>query len=114
MIGPPEVRTGSTVVTRSIETVEGADRPAPLRSRLDTAVMRLEFVPRYLGEHRDSVGPSPGGDDQEPAGVYVVTPLVSVVSYEGCAGLPAVRYIRRDTRGGIASDAMLRRVSTLQ
>lgn len=113
MIGPPEVRTGSTVVTRSIETVEGADRPAPLRSRLDTAVMRLELVPRYLGEHRDSHEPSPDADALDPAGVYVVTPLVSVVSYEGCAGLPAVRYIRRDPRGGLASDAMLRRVSNL-
>lgn len=101
LIGPPEMRAGSTIVTRTIETIEGPDSEAQLRARLDDAVVRLELVPRYRG-----------GDELEPAGAYAVTPLISLVSYEACAGLSAVRYLRRDEQGAIASDAMLRKIST--
>ncbi len=114
MIGPAEVRAGSTVVTRTIETVEGTVIPSPVRTRLDDAVMRLEFGPRYLGERRASADRGRGADQLEAAAVYALTPLVTLVSYEACAGPPAVRYLRRDAHGGIASDAMLHRVSSLR
>jgi len=110
LIGPPEMRAGSTVVTRAIETIERPDSQAQLRARLDDAVVRLELVPRFAGGKRESARSS--GDELEPAGVYAVTPQVSLVSYEACAGLSAVRYLRRDAHGGIASDAMLRKVAT--
>ena len=109
LIGPPEMRAGSTVVTRAIETIEASDSQAQLRARLDDAVVRLELVPRLAGERANPA--RPGGDELEPAGVYAVTPLVSLVSYEACAGVSAVRYLRRDARGAIASDAMLRKIS---
>jgi hypothetical protein len=50
----------------------------------------------------------------EPAAAYALSMLISVASYEACAGPSpfAVRYLRRDAHGGIAKDVMLHRVST--
>lgn len=112
MIGPSEVRATSTVVTRTIETVEGAGDTTPLRVRLDDAVVRLKLVPRYTGAGDGSKRHSARSDDTEPAAVYALTPLVSLASYEVCAGPPAVRYLRRDAHGRIEKDAMLYWVST--
>ena len=47
----------------------------------------------------------------EPAAVYLITPLVLLASYEPCAesaGEPRIRYMRRDRRGAVATDIMLR------
>ncbi|HSQ29740.1 MAG TPA: hypothetical protein VLN49_07820, partial [Gemmatimonadaceae bacterium] len=112
MIGPAQVQTGSTVVTRTVETVEGADGAMPLRVRLEDAVMRLELVPRYLGAPGGLQRRSPRRDEMEPAAVYALTPLVSLASYEVCAGPPTVRYLRRDAHGRIEKDAMLYSAST--
>lgn len=116
MIGPAEVRTGSTVVTRTIETVEETSGVPALRARLDDAVVRVAFVPQYGGPPGRSHGRPHGGDDLEPAAVYALTPLVSLASYERCAGVgpPAIRYLRRDARGRTVNDAILHRMSSAQ
>lgn len=116
MIGPAEGRTGSTVLTRTIETVEEANGAPPLRARLDAAVVRVELVPRYGGESGRSSTGSHVGDGLEPAAVYALTALVSVASYEACAGVgpPAIRYLRRDARGRIVNDAILHRIPSAQ
>ena len=112
MIGPPESRTGSTLVTRTIETVEEASDVPALRARLDDAVMRVELVPPYGAKLERSSRRSHGGDHLEPAAVYALTPFVSLASYEACAGRgpAAIRYLRRDASGRIVSDAILRRI----
>lgn len=115
MIGPAEVRAGSTAVSRTIETIEGVGKTQPIRTRADAAVMHLELLPNYPADGRAVSSSTPAADrPTEPAAAYALTPLISVVSYEACAGPPAVRYLRRNAHGGIARDAMLRRVSGLQ
>jgi hypothetical protein len=113
MVGPTEVRPGSTVVTRTIETVEEARGTPALRARLDAAVVRVELVPRYGARPR---GPPHDADDVEPAAMYALTPLISLASYEVCAGVKpaAIRYLRRDPRGRIVNDAILHRISGAQ
>lgn len=114
MIGPAEVRAGSTFITRAIETVEPASSALVVRTRLDNASMRLELVPRYLGERVASSARTRDAGPRESAAVYALTPFVSVISYEACAGPPAVRYLRRTVDGAIARDVMLRRTGTLE
>jgi len=115
MIGPAEVRAGSTAVTRMIETIEGAGRAQPIHGRVDAAAMHLELLPRYAVDGRADMN-SRGSVDRatEPAAAYALSMLISVASYEACAGPSpfAVRYLRRDAHGGIAKDVMLHRVST--
>jgi hypothetical protein len=116
MIGPADVRTGSTLVTRTIASVE-VPRAAPaLRPRLDAAVMRVELVPPYGRSVERSSRRSPPGDGLEPAAVYALTPSVSLASYEACPGLgpAAIRYLRRDGHGRIIDDAMLHRIPSAQ
>lgn len=98
MIGPTDVRASSTAVTRTIETIEGVGAPQPIRTRVDAAVMHLDFPDRPT----------------EPAAAYTLAPFISVIAYEACVGPAGVRYLRRDGHGGIARDAMLRRVSGLK
>ena len=116
MIGPADVRIGGTVLTRTIETVEEANGAPPLRARLDDAVVRLELVPRYAGKSGHSSTGSHVGDGLEPAAVYALTALVSVASYEACAGAgpPAIRYLRRDARDRIVNDVILHRIPSAQ
>ena len=115
MIGPPEVRAGSTAVSRTIEIIEGVGTSQPIRSRADAAVMHLELLPNFPADGRAVSNSKPAADRPTvPAAAYALTPLISVVSYEACVGPPAVRYLRRDAHGGIARDAMLRRVSDLK
>ena len=116
MIGPAEVRTGSTLVTRTIETVEGTGDAPALRARLDDAVMRVDLVPPYGTTLEAPSRRSHSRDGLEPAAVYALTPLVSLASYEACAGRgpAAIRYLRRDARGRIVNDAMLHRIPSMQ
>jgi len=114
MIGPAEVREGSTVVTRTIETIEAVGQTQPIRSRADAAVMHVEVLPRYVADRSRADSQALGDRPTEAAAAYMLTPLVSVVSYESCAGPPAVRYLRRNARGAIARDEMLRRASDLK
>lgn len=114
MIGPAEVRAGSTVVTRTIETIEAVGQTQSIRSRADAAVMHVEVLPRYVADRIGAGSRALRDRPTEPAAAYTLTPLVSVVSYESCAGPPAVRYLRRDARGAIARDEMLRRVSDVK
>ena len=109
MIGPAEVRAGSTAITRTIETIEGAGGARPTRTRVDTGVMRLELLPRYVASGRTTSTEHA----TEPAAAYALSSLITVASYEACVDFNpfVVRYLRRDTKGGIARDAMLRRVS---
>jgi hypothetical protein len=108
MLGPTELRSGRTVVTRTIEAIEtntGGER----RSRADTAVVHLDLLPPY-----ESTAPRTVDDRSRPgqaAAIYAITPRLLIAAYESCsdAGAPAIRYLRRDDRGQIAVDAMLRR-----
>jgi hypothetical protein len=115
MIGPAEVRAGSTAVTRIIETMESSADVAPIRSRAEAALMHIELLPRFSAA---APGGTPSqrrsGNGTEPAAAYALTPLLSLIAYEACSGAPTVRYLRRDARGGIARDVMLHRVSALQ
>jgi len=109
MLGPTELRGGSTVVTRSIEAIETGPQGRELRSRLDTAVVHLDLLPSYgraVSRVRGNAAPA-----AQPAAVYAITPRVLIAAYEPCAdaGATAIRYLRRDDQGHIAIDAMLRR-----
>jgi hypothetical protein len=116
MIGPAEVRAGSTALTRTIETIESAGQIPAIHRRVDTAVMHLELLPQYPAGATPADTGALAGRSSEPAAVYALTRAIMVASYEACAGMSpsAVRYLRRDGRGGIARDAMLHRVSTLK
>jgi hypothetical protein len=109
MLGPTELRGGSTVVTRSVEAIETGPQGRELRSRLDTAVVRLDLLPSYRREGSRGVGTAPLS--AQPAAVYVITSRVLIAAYEPCAdaGAAAIRYLRRDDQGRIAIDAMLKR-----
>jgi hypothetical protein len=111
MIGPVEIRAGSTVIIRRVEAVETSPEPIiELRNRSDTAVMRLDLLPPYSSLRRSSIERDTSRARQSAA-IYAITPLVLVAAYEPCSasGAPAIRYLRRDPRGRIAVDAMLRR-----
>lgn len=109
MLGPTELCVGSTLVTRSVEAMETGARGAELRSRLDTATVHLDVLPPYGSGAAAFAGSAALAG--QPAAVYAITPLVLIAAYESCldAGAPAIRYIRRDKRGRVAVDAMLRR-----
>lgn len=115
MIGPAEVRAGSTAVTRTIETIEtiaGAEKAQPIRARADAAVMHLELLPRYRLDRTASATTQRADRAAEPAAAYTLTAQITVASYDQCAGQGsfAVRYLRRDGDGRVAYDAMLHRI----
>jgi hypothetical protein len=113
MIGPPDVRAGSTALTRTIETIEGAGRTQPVHSRADAAEMHLELLPRYAVDERAEATSRTSVDrTTEPAAAYTISTLISLASYEACAGPSpfAVRYVRRDASGRVVHDAMLHRI----
>ena len=108
MLGPAELRGGSSVVTRSVEAVETGAQSDGLRNRVDTAVMHLDVLPPYGGATSGTTAVE--GLPGQSAAVYSITPRVLIAAYESCGvGAPAIRYLRRDERGRIAVDAMLRR-----
>jgi len=112
MLGPTELRSSSTAVTRSVEAVESRARGGELRSRLDTAVVRLELLPSYGSTAAPTGRRTPV--TTQPTAAYAISPYVLIAAYEPCldAAPPAIRYIRRDEQGHIAIDAMLWRART--
>ena len=109
MLGPTELRGGSTIVTRSIEAIETGTQGREVRSRLDTAVVHLDLLPSYGSAVSRIIANASGAN--QPVAVYTISLRVLIAAYESCAdaGAPAIRYLRRDEQGHIAIDAMLRR-----
>lgn len=96
MIGPARSPAGAAQVTRRVEILETGPDADTIRHTSDTASVRLELLPPFV----------------RPAAVYPVHPLVLLASYEPCGGgtrEPLIRYIRRDGRGRVATDVVLRR-----
>ena len=113
MVGPASVADRARI-TRRVETLELRDGAKAIRLATDTASMRLELLPRIGGSAHHSAADVAPTEHTEPAAVYAITPLVLLASYEPCdasAGEPRIRYLRRDGRGGVATDLMLRRES---
>jgi hypothetical protein len=111
LIGPAATDVDRARITRRVETLELREGAASIRLATDTASVTLELVPRYAGRgvHADRAARA----HTEAAAAYVLTPLVMLAAYEPCAtnGEPRLRYLRRDARGGVATDLMLRRES---
>ena len=109
MIGPAATDVDRARITRRVETLEVRDGADSIRTATDTASVRLELLPRF-GVGDDASRPP----RTEPAAVYPISRLVLLASYEPCAasaGEPRLRYLRRDDRGVVALDVMLRRES---
>ena len=110
MVGPASADGDRARITRRVETLEIRDEADSIRLTTDTASVTLELLPPYRG-----TGARAGDDGRAgPAAVYAVSPLVMLASYEPCAasgGEPRIRYLRRDARGGVTTDLMLRRES---
>ena len=108
MLGPTELRGASAVVTRSVEAIE-TGATGKRRSRVDTAVVHIDLLPPY-GRPAPQVSTDQRAAEQAAA-VYAITPRILIAAYEACGegGAPAIRYLRRDSTGRIAVDAMLRR-----
>jgi hypothetical protein len=82
---------------------------------------RLHAVARRVVELRKSgkrftqleeVRDRASGNRDRPAAIYAVDAFTLLASYEPCAAsgeLPRIRYVRRDVRGGVVTDVMLRR-----
>jgi hypothetical protein len=112
LIGPVSTDGDRARITRRVETLEVVDGSDSLRLATDTASVKLALLPPFRGTRASAGAPMRSGT--EPAAVYAVTPLVLLASYEPCAesaGDPRIRYLRRDQRGAVAVDVMLRRES---
>jgi len=99
LVGPVEASAGGAQVTRRVETLEDRPGTPTIRHGSATASVRLELIP-------------PGG---RPGAVYPVGPLVLLASYEPCSPAPReplIRYLRRDAKGRVAVDVLLRREAT--
>jgi hypothetical protein len=111
LIGPASTDGDRARITRRVETLEVVAGSDSFRVATDTASVKLTLLPPFQGSRASGVSVRSG---TEPAAVYAVTPLVLLASYEPCAGSagePRIRYLRRDQRGAIATDVMLRRES---
>ena len=111
LIGPASTDGDRARITRRVETLELVAGSDSLRLATDTASVKLELLPPFRAS---AASAAPVGSSTEPAAVYAVTPLVLLASYEPCAGSagePRIRYLRRDERGLVALDVMLRRES---
>ena len=99
-------------ITRRVETLEVVGDSDSLRLATDTASVMLALLPPFRPwSASDALAPR---SRTEPAAVYALTPLVLLASYEPCAGSegePRIRYLRRNERGAVAIDLMLRRES---
>ena len=112
MIGPASADGERARLTRRVETLELVAGADSIRLSTDSASVKLELLPPFQAPGSRDGAPSTGGS--QPAAVYAVTPLVLLASYEPCAesaGEPRIRYLRRDARGAVATDLMLRRES---
>lgn len=110
MIGPATADGDRARITRRIETLELRGAGDSLRLTSDTASARLELLPPYVAQGEAS-GSAPVGASTAAA-VYAIGSRVLLAAYEPCAASPAeprIRYLRRDGRGGVATDLMLRR-----
>ena len=96
-------------ITRRVETLEVATGFDSLRLATDTASVTLALLPPFRTSSASTDDSTRPG--AEPAAVYLITPLVLLASYEPCVestGEPRIRYMRRDRRGAVATDIMLR------
>lgn len=110
MIGPATADGEHARITRRVETLELRDGSDSLRLESDTASARLELLPPYVARG-ETVGSAPV-HASTPAAVYAIGSQVLLAAYEPCAASPAeprIRYLRRDARGVVATDLMLRR-----
>lgn len=110
MVGPASPDGDQARITRRVATLEISRRADSIRLASDTASLTLELLPPYRG----AGAPTRETGRPGPAAVYAVSPLVLLASYEPCAASgdePRIRYLRRDARGGVTTDLMLRRES---
>ena len=110
MVGPASADGDRARITRRVETLEVRGDATSIRLANDTASVALELLPPFRGEGARGEQ----GGHAAPAAVYAVSPLVLLASYEPCgasADEPRIRYLRRDARGAVATDLMLRRES---
>ena len=110
MVGPASADGDRARITRRVETLELRHGADSIRLATDSASVTLALLPPYRGE----VARAGEGGRAGPAAVYAVSPLVLLASYEPCAASadePRIRYLRRDARGAVATDLMLRRES---
>ena len=113
MIGPASADGDRARITRRVETLELLGGRDSLRSESDTASARLALLPPF-DARAQSAGPAPVTGSSTPASVYAIGSQVLLAAYESCAASPAeprIRYLRRDARGRVATDLMLRRES---
>jgi len=109
LIGPASTDGDRARITRRVETLEVLTAHDSLRLATDTASVTLALLPPFRASSATAGAPMRAGS--EPAAVYVITPQVLLASYEPCAesaGEPRIRYLRRDRRGTVATDIMLR------
>jgi hypothetical protein len=113
MIGPASADGDRARITRRVETLELRGASDSLRLETDTASARLALLPPFVAR-AESADTTPAGAST-PASVYAIGSQVLLAAYEPCAASPAesrIRYLRRDDRGGVAIDLMLRRESS--
>jgi hypothetical protein len=112
MIGPATADGERARITRRVETLELREGSDSLRLKSDTASARLELLPPFVA--RGETSSSAPVHASTPAAVYAIGAQVLLAAYEPCAASPAeprIRYLRRDARGVVATDLMLRRES---
>ena len=110
MVGGSSTDDGRARITRRIEILEHRAGAGSIRLVTDTASVTLELLP----PHRAEGARTSDAAVARPAAVYAVSPLVLLAAYEPCAASsdePRIRYLRRDVRGGVIADLMLRRES---
>ena len=110
MIGPASADVDRARLVRRVETLELRGGSDSLRLESDTASARLELLPPFDPQNTSSSSAPVGAPT--PAAVYAIGSHVLLAAYEPCAASPAeprVRYLRRDGRGVVATDLMLRR-----
>jgi hypothetical protein len=113
LIGPPRSDDRALAVVHPVESVEVEAAGDTLRSRLDRAIVHLELLPPPGASADDDEKGAPRPRAQ-PTATYALSPRVRVAAYEPCLTSsrgPRIRYLRRDARGRIITDVMLRRTS---
>jgi hypothetical protein len=114
MVGSASAIEGDLRVVRRLEAIEVGVSGDTLRSESSGAAVHLELLPARSAE---TLGVAVGDSarPRHPVATYAVGPAVIVGAYEGCAmGIttPRLRYLRRDAKGRVITDVILRRVST--